>query len=61
MVPVGDVDAMARSIREALETPRYAMPPQALSPFTTKAALDAYEDVIEDTTSRAPFRHAARR
>ena len=50
MVPVGDVAAMSRSIREALETPRYVMPSQALASFTLEAALDGYEAVIEDTT-----------
>ena len=49
LVPVGDPDAMAAAISEALDTPRRAIPLAAWQPYTWDASIDAYLRVAEVT------------
>jgi glycosyltransferase involved in cell wall biosynthesis len=46
LVPVGDLDALANGIREALDHPRTRTPADVLGRFTDAAAVDAYLRVL---------------
>jgi glycosyltransferase involved in cell wall biosynthesis len=48
LVPVGDVGALAEAITAALERPAGSLPPDALTPFTSEAAVDHYLELIEN-------------
>jgi glycosyltransferase involved in cell wall biosynthesis len=50
LVPVGDVDAMAAAILDALDRPAQAQGLNPLIPFTQDAAVDHYLRLIESTT-----------
>jgi glycosyltransferase involved in cell wall biosynthesis len=47
LVPVGDPPALARAILEGLQRPASPVPPSALTPFTSDAAVDHYLRVVE--------------
>ncbi len=47
LVPVGDVAGLAGGVLDALTRPRYALPPDSLTPFTRDAAVDHYIRLIE--------------
>ncbi len=47
LVPVGDAGALAAAMIDALDRPRGTVPPDALSPFTSDAAVDQYLRLIE--------------
>lgn len=47
LVPVGDVGALAAAMIAALERPTGTLPSDALMPFTSDAAVDAYLRLIE--------------
>ena len=47
LVPVGDVDALARAMTEALDTPALPFSQDALAPYTRDAAVDHYLRLIE--------------
>ena len=47
LVPVGDPQALAAAMLEALDRPPAAAPPEALLPFTRDAAVDHYLRLIE--------------
>jgi glycosyltransferase involved in cell wall biosynthesis len=49
LVPVGDVDAMAAAILDALDNPVRSQALDPLTPFTQDAAVDHYLRVIEST------------
>jgi glycosyltransferase involved in cell wall biosynthesis len=46
LVPVGDANAMAGALREALHRPRRPTPPEALAPYSREASLAAYCKLI---------------
>jgi glycosyltransferase involved in cell wall biosynthesis len=48
LVPVGDVEALACAMGDALQGPRPAVPDAALQPFTLEAAVDEYVKVIRE-------------
>ncbi len=47
LVPVGDAAALATAILAALDRPPYALPSDALTPFTRDAAVDHYLQLFE--------------
>lgn len=49
LVPVGDAAALAAAMLEALDRPAGTVPPDALTPFTSDAAVDHYLHLIENT------------
>jgi len=48
LVPVGDVPALAEAMIDALERPAGTVPVEALTPFTSDAAVDHYLRLIEN-------------
>jgi glycosyltransferase involved in cell wall biosynthesis len=50
LVPVGNAEALAGAIVEALKAPRPVVPPEAVRPFTIDSALDEYCRMIEEVT-----------
>ena len=50
LVPVGDVEALANAVREALSEPPSKVPWHALRPFTFNAAVDEYIKLIAEVT-----------
>jgi glycosyltransferase involved in cell wall biosynthesis len=48
LVPVGDPDALAAAILDAIDRPAATSPREALAPFTMHAAVDHYLRLIED-------------
>jgi glycosyltransferase involved in cell wall biosynthesis len=48
LVPVGDATALADAMTDALDRPGTALPPDALTPFTSDAAVDHYLRLIEN-------------
>jgi glycosyltransferase involved in cell wall biosynthesis len=47
LVPVGDAAALAEAMTDALDRPAKTLPPDALTPFTSDAAVDHYLRLIE--------------
>jgi glycosyltransferase involved in cell wall biosynthesis len=47
LVPVGDPAALTDAMIDALDRPRGALPPDALTPFTRDAAVEHYLRLIE--------------
>jgi hypothetical protein len=47
LVPVGDADALAAAILQALDCPRPPVAAESLAPFTRDAAVDDYLHLIE--------------
>jgi glycosyltransferase involved in cell wall biosynthesis len=48
LVPVGDVEALARAMSEALGKPRPEVPAAVLLPYTMDAAADRYAELIAE-------------
>jgi glycosyltransferase involved in cell wall biosynthesis len=48
LVPVGDLESLARAITVALDHPGPPVPPEALAPFTRDAAVGHYLSLIEN-------------
>jgi glycosyltransferase involved in cell wall biosynthesis len=51
LVPVGDVEALAGAMREALSEPRPVVPEEALRPFTLDVVVDEYLKLIAEITA----------